>query len=154
MTTLQDLYARQGQSPWLDNLRRDYLRTGRLQALVDQGIRGVTSNPTIFAKAIEAVDDYDEQFAKLLESHGVTECYWELVITDIVDALGVLRPVHDESGGIDGFVSVEVAPALARDTEGTVAVGPGPARADRPAQPLREDPGHRRGRPRHPDHDR
>jgi transaldolase len=121
MTKLNDLYGQQGQSPWLDNLRRDYLRNGRLQGLVDQGIRGVTSNPTIFAKAIEAVDDYDEQFSKLLENHSVTESYWELVITDITDALAVLRPVHDQSDGVDGYVSVEVAPALAHDTAGTVA---------------------------------
>ena len=120
MTRLNDLYTQQGQSPWLDNLRRDYLTEGKLQKLVDQGIRGVTSNPTIFAKAIEGGDYYDEQFSKLLENHGVTECYWELVITDITDALGVLRPVHDESDGVDGYVSLEVAPALAHDTEGTV----------------------------------
>jgi transaldolase len=120
MTTLNDLYAQQGQSPWLDNLRRDYLTEGKLQTLVDQGIRGVTSNPTIFAKAIEGGDYYDKQFAKLLDNHGVTECYWELVITDIVDALGVLRPIHDESDGVDGYVSLEVAPALAHDTAGTI----------------------------------
>jgi transaldolase len=120
MTTLQDLYTQQGQSPWLDNLRRDYLRQGKLQQLVDEGIRGVTSNPTIFAKAIEGGDFYDEQFAKLLEKHPVTECYWEMVITDIIDALAVLRPVYDESDGVDGYVSLEVAPALAYDTEGTV----------------------------------
>jgi len=120
MTTLQDLYTHEGQSPWLDNLRRDYLRQGKLQKLVDEGIRGVTSNPTIFAKAIEGVDDYDEQFAKLLDKHSVTECYWELVITDIIDALAVLRPVHDASDAVDGYVSLEVAPALAHDTEATV----------------------------------
>ena len=120
MTTLNDLYTEQGQSPWLDNLRRDYLTQGKLQKLVDQGIRGVTSNPTIFAKAIESGDFYDEQFDKLLEKHTVSECYWELVITDIVDALAVLRPVHDQSDGVDGYVSLEVAPALAHDTDGTV----------------------------------
>ncbi|HXQ60814.1 MAG TPA: transaldolase [Acidimicrobiales bacterium] len=121
MTTLQDLYTHEGQSPWLDNLRRDYLRQGKLQKLVDEGIRGVTSNPTIFAKAIEGVDDYDEQFAKLLDKHSVTECYWELVITDIIDALAVLRPVHDSSDAVDGYVSLEVAPALAHDTDATVS---------------------------------
>ncbi|HEX3979782.1 MAG TPA: transaldolase, partial [Acidimicrobiales bacterium] len=121
MTKLDDLYAQQGQSPWLDNLQRSYLRKGTLQQLVDQGVRGVTSNPTIFAKAIEGVADYDEQFDKLLEKHSVSECYWEMVITDIVDALAVLRPVHDSSNGIDGYVSLEVAPALAHDTTGTVA---------------------------------
>ncbi|HVC70542.1 MAG TPA: transaldolase [Acidimicrobiales bacterium] len=121
MTTLDDLYAQQGQSPWLDNLRRDYLAQGKLQKLVEQGIRGVTSNPTIFAKAIEGVADYDEQFKSLLESHGVEASYWELVITDIIDALAVLQPVHDSSDGVDGYVSIEVAPSLAHDTSGTVA---------------------------------
>jgi transaldolase len=121
MTRLDDLYRLQGQSPWLDNLRRDYLAQGKLQDLVDQGIRGVTSNPTIFAKAIEGVPDYDEQFSSLLQSHTVEASYWELVITDIIDALAVLRPVHESSDGVDGYVSIEVAPALAHDTAGTVA---------------------------------
>jgi transaldolase len=121
MTRLHDLYEQQGQSPWLDNLRRDYLRGGRLADLVDEGIRGVTSNPTIFAKAIESGDDYDEQFGALLKTHTVEEAYWELVVTDIRDALAVLRPVHDSSEGIDGFVSLEVAPGLAHDTAGTIA---------------------------------
>jgi transaldolase len=120
MTKLDDLYAQQGQSPWLDNLRRDYLRQGKLQALVDQGIRGVTSNPTIFAKAISGEDDYDEQFQSLLGTHSVEDAYWELVITDILDALAVLRPVHDSSDGVDGYVSIEVAPSLAHDTAATV----------------------------------
>ncbi len=83
MTKLHDLYEQQGQSPWLDNLRRDYVRGGRLAALIDEGIRGVTSNPTIFAKAIEAGNDYDEQFGELLATHTVEEAYWELVVTDI-----------------------------------------------------------------------
>jgi transaldolase len=121
MTTLNDLYDNQGQSPWLDNLRRDYLTEGKLQKLVDQGIRGVTSNPTIFAKAIESGNFYDAQFKTLLETKGVEDSYWELVIKDITDALAVLRPVHDSSDGVDGYVSIEVAPALAHDTKGTVA---------------------------------
>lgn len=120
MTKLEDLYSQQGQSPWLDNLRRDYLRGGRLVELVAQGIRGLTSNPTIFAKAIESGNDYDEQFAALLSTHTVEEAYWELVVTDIRDALAVLRPVYDGSDGVDGYVSLEVAPSLAHDTEGTI----------------------------------
>ena len=120
MTKLQDLYEQQGQSPWLDNLRRDYLHDGKLAELVGEGIRGVTSNPTIFAKAIEGGSDYDEQFGQLLATHTVEEAYWELVVTDIRGALAVLRPVHDSSGGIDGYVSLEVAPGLAHDTEGTI----------------------------------
>jgi transaldolase len=121
MTRLHDLYAEQGQSPWLDNLRRDWIHDDHLAELVAAGIRGVTSNPTIFAKAISGEDDYDEQFASLIGSMTVDQAYWELVITDIVDALAILRTVHDESGGTDGFVSLEVAPALAHDTAGTVA---------------------------------
>ncbi len=120
MTKLQDLYEQQGQSPWLDNLRRDYVRGGHLAELVAQGIRGVTSNPTIFAKAIEGGNDYDEQFGTLLGSHTVEEAYWELVVTDIRDALAILRPVHDTSDGVDGYVSLEVAPGLAHDTDGTI----------------------------------
>ncbi|MGA2519518.1 MAG: transaldolase [Acidimicrobiales bacterium] len=121
MTRLHDLYELQGQSPWLDNLRRDYLHGGKLAELVEEGIRGVTSNPTIFAKAIESEDDYDAQFADLLTLHTIEEAYWEMVVTDIRDALAILRPVHDASGGIDGYVSLEVAPGLAHDTAGTVA---------------------------------
>jgi transaldolase len=120
-TRLHDLYDRCGQSPWLDNLRRDYIRGGRLAELVDQGVRGVTSNPTIFAKAIEGEDDYDEQFRSLLADHDVEAAYWELVSTDIAEAADVLAPLHRESQGVDGYVSVEVAPSLAHDTAATVA---------------------------------
>ncbi len=119
MTRLHDLFADQGQSPWIDNLTRVGIRSGQLQQLVDQGVRGVTSNPTIFAKAISGAADYDEQFADLLKGHTVDEAYWELVFDDIVHALEVLRPVYDASGGTDGFVSLEVAPALAHDTAGS-----------------------------------
>lgn len=121
MTKLQELYEQQGQSPWLDNLSRDYLRTGKLAQLVASGIRGVTSNPTIFAKAIESGSAYDEQFAELLRNHSVEDAYWEMVVDDIRHALVVLRPVCDSSGGDDGFVSIEVAPQLAHDTAATTA---------------------------------
>ncbi len=121
MTTLQDLYTKQGQSPWLDNLKRSYLRSGQLQDLVDKGIRGVTSNPTIFAKAIEGEATYDDQFRQAVERHAtVRHAYWDLVVTDVTDALAVLRPLYDESGGTDGFVSLEVDPSLAHETEGTI----------------------------------
>lgn len=121
MTRLHDLFEQQGQSPWLDNLRRDYLHDGTLAALVDKGIRGVTSNPTIFAKAIENESDYDEQFADLLANHSVEEAYWEMVLSDIRGALDVLRPVSEASGGDDGFVSLELAPAMARETASSIA---------------------------------
>src|SRR5690349_9924956 len=105
-TRLQELCQAQGQSPWLDNLKRGYLKGGQLQRLVDEGIRGVTSNPTIFQRAIAGSDDYDEQFAALIEHANVESAYWDMVIDDITNALGVLRPVYDSSGGGDGFVSI------------------------------------------------
>jgi transaldolase len=81
----------------------------------------VTANPTIFARAIEGSADYDEQFAELTAAGcPVEDAYWELVVADITAALAVLRPVHDAAGGTDGFVSVEVAPELARDTRATI----------------------------------
>ena len=133
MTTLHDLFDRQGQSPWLDNLRRDWLQDGTLAGLVAQGIRGVTSNPTIFAKAISGQDTYDEQFGSLIATSSVEDAYWDLVVDDILGALDVLRPVYDASGGADGFVSVEVAPSLAHDTAGTTAAARGlHERIDRP----------------------
>jgi transaldolase len=121
MNKLQRLYAECGQSPWLDNLTRGYLRDGTLARLVDDGIRGVTANPTIFAKAIEGSADYDEQLSALTAAGcSVGDAYWELVVADITAALAVLRPVFDTAGGTDGFVSVEVAPELARDTPATI----------------------------------
>jgi transaldolase len=121
-TQLQKLYKEQGQSPWLDNLKRGYITSGELQRWVDRGIRGITSNPTIFAKAIEGAEDYDAQFRSLVEAKkGVDDAYWDMVIDDINHALQLMRPVHDQSGGEDGFVSIEVAPDLARDTAGTIA---------------------------------
>jgi len=122
MTRLHDLYDEFGQSPWIDNLTRPMLHDGTLADLVAQGIRGVTSNPTIFAKAISAGDAYDEQFSRLLAAGlSVEDAYWDMVIDDIGAALDVLAPVHASSGGNDGFVSLEVAPALAGDTDATVA---------------------------------
>jgi transaldolase len=122
MTKLQRLYDEQGQSPWLDNLTRVWLRDGTLGQLVADGIRGVTANPTILARAIEGSDAYDEQFAtRIAQGRPVTDAYWDLVVDDIIDALGVLRPTFDASGGTDGFVSIEVAPELARETDATIA---------------------------------
>ena len=116
-TRLHDLFDEQAQSPWIDNLTRKSLRNGDLQRLVEQGIRGVTSNPTIFQKAISGSDAYDEQFADLIRAKPVEEAYWDVVFDDIRAALAVLRPVHDASGGADGFVSLELSPSLARDTK-------------------------------------
>ena len=120
MSRLTDLHSQQDQSPWLDNVRRDWIENGEMQRWVDRGVRGVTSNPTIFQKAISGGDAYDAQFAELLAAGtSVIDAYWELVVSDIRDTLAILRPVHESSGGIDGFVSIEVSPLLARDTSGT-----------------------------------
>jgi transaldolase len=120
MNRLIRLYEEFDQSPWLDNLRRGYLTSGQLVALRDQGMRGLTSNPTIFQKAIEDATDYDEQFRELaLDEYPTTADYWTMVLQDIAGAAEVLAPVYDESGGIDGFVSVEVDPGLAHDGPAT-----------------------------------
>ena len=122
MSKLTDLYATEGQSPWLDNVRRDWIENGEMQRWVDRGVRGVTSNPTIFQKAISGGTAYDAQFTELLAAgSSVTDAYWELVVTDIRNVLTILRPVYDDSNGLDGFVSIEVSPLLARDTDGTAA---------------------------------
>ena len=122
MSRLTDLYAIEDQSPWLDNVRRDWIENGEMQRWVERGVRGVTSNPTIFQKAISGGDAYDSQFRELLAGGStVVDAYWDLVVTDIRHVLGILRPVFDASDGIDGYVSIEVSPLLARDTEGTKA---------------------------------
>jgi transaldolase len=112
-----------GQSPWYDNLARPLLTGGGLRQLVEvDGIRGVTSNPTILDKAIGAGEAYDEQLAKCAKQGlSIEDTYWDVVIDDIVAATDVLRPVYDAHDGGDGFVSLEVAPTLAHDTDGTIA---------------------------------
>ncbi len=120
MTRLHDLYEIGGQSPWLDNLRRDWLEDGQLAELVSMGVRGITSNPTIFANAISGQATYDTQFKELMKDHTVDSAYWELAITDILNGLELLRPTYENSDGEDGYVSLEVSPALAHDTESTV----------------------------------
>ncbi|MGH9222483.1 MAG: transaldolase [Acidimicrobiales bacterium] len=126
MTKLHDLYEQVGQSPWLDNLRRAALATGELSQAVADGIRGVTSNPTILQKSVSEGSWYDHHLAELLAAgHPVEDAYWELAIADVCDALGVLRPLYDESGGGDGFVSIEVAASLADETDRTVEAARG-----------------------------
>jgi transaldolase len=122
MGTLHDLYDQQGQSPWLDNLKRAWLESGEIQRWIDRGVRGITSNPSIFQKAIESSEEYTAQLADLVGSGAsIEDAYWAMVVSDIEDALALLRPVYDRSDGVDGYVSVEVSPALARDTAGTEA---------------------------------
>ena len=122
MTRLHDLFDEHRQSAWLDNIRRDWITSGELSNWVDKGVRGLTSNPTIFENAIGGSSDYDEELATFVESGAsVEDAYWGLVKTDIRGALKVLSGVHADSGGEDGYVSVEVAPTLAHDTQGTIA---------------------------------
>ncbi len=124
MGTLHDVSDQQGQSPWLDNLRRGWLSNGELQAWLDRGVRGLTSNPSIFAKAMIDTDDYDAELGELVaKGVSVEDAYWELVVGDIRQAMALLDPVHQASGGEDGYVSVEVSPTLANDEVGTIAAG-------------------------------
>ena len=119
-TRLHELYRRCGQSPWLDNIRRGWITGGDLEAWVRRGVRGLTSNPSIFQKAIASGADYDDEFRAAIDAGlDVESSYWRLVTSDISAAAAVLRPVYDASAGLDGFVSVEVAPDLARDGEAT-----------------------------------
>ena len=119
-TRLHELYGRCGQSPWLDNIRRGWITGGDLEAWVRQGVRGLTSNPSIFQKAIASGADYDDEFRAAIDAGlDVESSYWRLVTSDISAAAAVLRGVYDESDGLDGFVSVEVAPGLARDSAAT-----------------------------------
>jgi transaldolase len=110
-----------GQSVWLDYLRRGMTRSGELSALIDDGLRGMTSNPTIFEQAL-ASTDYDDELAELASSARTErEVFEALAIEDVREAADRFRRVYDSTGGGDGFVSLEVSPGLARDTEGTLA---------------------------------
>ena len=120
MTLLNQLYTEAGQSPWIDNLSRDAIRSGRLANMLDEGIRGVTSNPTIFQKAMTGTDAYSADFARLIEGGTVEQAFWEMATADVTAALEIFHPLYVQSGGGDGFISLEVSPRLAYDTEGTI----------------------------------
>lgn len=111
-----------GQSIWLDFIDRKIINNGQLQKLIDEdGIRGVTSNPAIFEKAISSSDDYNEDIsAASQQKNSNDEIFYELAVKDIQRAADFFKPVYEESHGEDGFVSLEVSPRLARDTEGTI----------------------------------
>ena len=111
-----------GQSYWMDNLSRGMIQSGALKKrIIKQGLRGITSNPTIFNKAISKSTDYDAQIRDLArDAARVEDIYEQLVVKDVQDACDLLYPVFDESTGVDGFVSLEVSPYLAHDTERTM----------------------------------
>jgi len=121
MNTLQRLHAEQDQSPWIDFIDRDLLTSGKLEQMVADGIRGLTSNPTIFAKAV-ATGQYDELVRReIAGGNDVRQIYEEIAVTDVGDAADVLRSVYDASNGTDGFASIEVEPELAEDSDATLA---------------------------------
>ena len=120
--TVQALLAA-GQSVWLDTLNRDLIASGRLAKLIEQGLGGVTSNPTIFEKAIVSAEAYDQQLRSLATTESDPEkLFWDVAIADLVDALDLFRNVYEARGSADGFVSLEVSPLLAHETLATIAL--------------------------------
>ena len=115
--------GKHGQAVWLDFLARGFMIDGGLQRLVDDGLHGVTSNPSIFEKAIGETDEYDEAIGSMLhiEDRSPGELYECLAVEDIKHAADILRPVFDTTHGADGFVSIEVSPHIAMDTQRTIA---------------------------------
>jgi transaldolase len=116
-----DALAAEGQSAWQDDLNRAQLTSGELRRSIDEiGIRGLTSNPTIFAKAIGSGAAYDDQIAALLhDGKGAAEVFEAIAVQDVSDACDLFRPLYDATGGRDGFVSIEVSPAAAQDPRAT-----------------------------------
>lgn len=122
MASILDLY-KHGQSLWLDYIDRNLLTRGGLERLIAAGVRGVTTNPTIFHKAITSTADYDDTIRDLLQADpqiDVATLYEWLTVEDVQMGVDILRPVYDESAGVDGYVSLEVSPHLAYDTAGTI----------------------------------
>ncbi|GAB4526009.1 MAG: transaldolase [Pleurocapsa sp.] len=117
-----DIENQYGQSIWMDNLSRDIIESGELkQMIADKGIRGITSNPAIFEKAIAGNKIYDDAIAEGIKAgKSVTEIYEDLVFNDIRNACDIFMPVYEETNGLDGYVSIEVPPNLAKDTETTI----------------------------------
>ena len=121
MTTLHET-ARLGQSIWYDNIRRGLFESGELAAWRDAGVTGLTSNPAIFEGAIAGSADYDADLSRLAgEGKSDAEIYETLALEDIRRAADLFRPVYDQTGGVDGYISLEVSPALAHDADGTIA---------------------------------
>ena len=113
--------AEAGQSVWLDYIRRSLITSGGLQTYIDKGLRGITSNPSLFEEAIADSHDYDDQIQKLaMQEKSPQEIYEELTVEDARMAADVLRPVFNETDGVDGFFSLEVNPHLAHDRQGTI----------------------------------
>jgi len=122
-TVIQEL-CETGQSIWLDNINRSMIESGKLKELINQGLRGMTSNPTIFDKAISASTDYDEEILQLSKGEKTTfQIYDDLTIKDIQDAADLFLPTYQETDGLDGYVSLEINPHLAFYTNETIEEG-------------------------------
>jgi transaldolase/glucose-6-phosphate isomerase len=120
MNAIQEA-QRHGQGIWLDYIRRSLLKSGEFQGLINQGISGVTSNPTIFEKVIVGSTDYDEAILTLAKADkDIGEIYETIVVADIQTAADLLCPIFDRTSGLDGYASLEVSPLLAHDTNGTI----------------------------------
>ena len=118
---LHRLYAEQDQSPWIDFIDRELITSGKLERMVTDGIRGLTSNPTIFAKAV-ATGQYDELVRREIDAgDDARQIYEEIAVSDVGDAADVLRRVYDAADGADGFASIEVEPDLSEDADRTLA---------------------------------
>jgi transaldolase len=125
MTNTLKQLAAAGTSPWLDNIRRGWLVSGEFRRMVDEGVVGVTSNPTIFQKAIADSSDYDEAIHALHGSgKSAADVFFELAIEDVREAADQIRSVYDSTDHLDGFVSFELPPAMANDTKASVAAAP------------------------------
>jgi len=125
MTNTLKQLAAAGTSPWLDNIRRGWLQSGEFRRMVDDGVLGVTSNPTIFQKAIADSTDYDAAVAALAASGATpTDTFFEIAIADVREAADQIRGVYDASGHLDGYVSFELPPAMANDTAKSIAAAP------------------------------
>jgi transaldolase len=119
-TKIEEL-ARFGQSIWLDSISRSMIKTGKLRELISDGLKGMTSNPTIFDNAISSSSDYDEQMKELHKQNKSTfEIYDDLTVKDVQDAADIFKPVYEKTKGLDGYVSLEVNPKLAFQTEETI----------------------------------
>ena len=141
-----------GQSIWLDYISRQMIDSGELQRLIDEdGLRGMTSNPAIFEKAIAGSRDYDDDIRSLArEGKSIQEIYEALTVADVQRAADVFRPRFEQLQGADGFVSLEVNPHLAHDTPGTIAEARRLVGQTGPAQRLHQGAGHPGGPAGHP----
>ena len=146
-TAMRELLDR-GQSVWLDYLRRGMTRSGALASMIDDGLRGMTSNPTIFEQAIAGSTDYDEALREAsTESATDRQVFEALAIQDVQEAADAFRKIYDDTDGGDGFVSIEVGPEFARDTRGTIIEARRLWRAVRRPNAMIKIPGTREGWP-------